>query len=170
MRCLGAFLYSNPTHPPTPPPPPPTQQLQDVHAPFVFLNSSYFFFNASIITFSKKKPNFGNKKVTLDPRHGTLALDLEPSTLDPRQKDRLFSEQAFPFSPPPFLLCSRPNFLEDLGRKLLQRRLPAEVLNVMITAVAKNKKVKTVIVQKTEVVLIWWCQQGLEEEECSSAG
>ena len=39
------------------------------------------------------------------------------------------------------------------------RRLPAEVLNVMITAVAKNKKVKTVIwmriVQKTEVVLIW---------------
>ena len=39
------------------------------------------------------------------------------------------------------------------------RRLPAEVLNVMITAAAKNKKVKTVIwmrfVQKTEVVLIW---------------
>ena len=26
------------------------------------------------------------------------------------------------------------------------------------------------IVQKTEVVLIWWCQQGLEEEECSPAG
>ena len=40
----------------------------------------------------------------------------------------------------------------------------------MITAVAKNKKVKTVIVQKTEVVLIWWCQQGLQEEECSPAG
>ena len=38
-----------------------------------------------------KKQNFGKKKkkVTLDPRHGTLALDLEPSTLDPRQKDRL---------------------------------------------------------------------------------
>ena len=89
-----------------------------------------------------------------------------PSTLDPRQKDRLFSEQAFPFSPPPSLLCSRPNFLEDLGQKLLQRRLP----NVMITAVAKNKKVKTVIVQKTELVLIWWCQQELEEEECSPAG
>ena len=38
------------------------------------------------------------------------------------------------------------------------RRLPGEVLNVMITA-AENKKVKTVIwmriVQKTEVVLIW---------------
>ena len=96
---------------------------------------------------------------TLDPRHGTLSLDLEPSTLDPRQKDRLFSEQAFPFSPPPSLLCSRPNFLEDPGRKLLQRRLPAEVLNVVITTAAKNKKVKTVIwmriVQKTEVVLIW---------------
>ena len=39
------------------------------------------------------------------------------------------------------------------------RRLPAEVLKVMITAAAKNKKAKTVIwmriVQKTEVVLIW---------------
>ena len=31
----------------------------------------------------------GKKYVTLDPRHGTLALDMEPSTLDPRQKDRL---------------------------------------------------------------------------------
>ena len=55
---------------------PPTQQLQDVHAPFVFLNYSYFF-NASIITFSKKK-NFGKKKGY--PR---------PSTWNPRQKDRL---------------------------------------------------------------------------------
>ena len=107
-----------------------------------------------LLPFPKKKPNFGKKKVTLDPR----------------QKDRLFSEQAFPFPPPPSLLCSRPNFLEDLGWKLLLRRLPAEVLNVMITAVAKNNKVKTVIVQKTELVLIWWCQQGLEEEECSPAG
>ena len=39
------------------------------------------------------------------------------------------------------------------------RTLPGEVLNVMITAAAENKKVKTVIwmriVQKTEVVLIW---------------
>ena len=41
---------------------------------------------ASIITFSKKKV-FGKKNVTLDPRHGTLALDMEPSTPDPRQKD-----------------------------------------------------------------------------------
>ena len=41
----------------------------------------------SIIIFSKKK-NW-KKNVTLDPRHGTLALDMEPSTLDPRQKDRL---------------------------------------------------------------------------------
>ena len=84
------------------------------------------------------------------------------------------SGQAFAFSPPPPFLCFRPNFLEDLGRKLLLRRLPAGFLNVMITAAAKNKKVKTVIwmriVQKTEVVLIWWCQQGLEEEECSPAG
>lgn len=62
------------------------------------------------------------------------------------------SGKAFPFSPLPSLFCFRPNFFEDLGRKLLLRRLPAEVLNVMITAVAKNK-VKTVIrmriVQKT---------------------
>ena len=35
---------------------------------------------ASIITFSKKKNWKTN--VTLDPRHGTLALDMEPSTLD----------------------------------------------------------------------------------------
>ena len=46
------------------------------------------------------------------------------------------------FPPSPFfnLLCSRPNFLEDLGWKLLLRRLPAEVLNVMITAAAKITK------------------------------
>ena len=40
---------------------------------------------ASIITFSKKK--IWKKKCY--PRHGTLADDMEPSTLDPRQKDRL---------------------------------------------------------------------------------
>ena len=45
---------------------------------------------ASIITFSKKKI-LEKKNVTLNPRHGTLALDMEPSTLDPRQKDRLAS-------------------------------------------------------------------------------
>ena len=52
---------------------------------------------ASIITFSKKKKKKKKKKLekkemlpsTLDPRHGTLALDMEPSTLDPRQKDGL---------------------------------------------------------------------------------
>ena len=43
---------------------------------------------ASIITFSEKKI-LEKKYITLDPRHGTLALDMEPSTLDPRQKDRL---------------------------------------------------------------------------------
>ena len=43
---------------------------------------------ASIIIFSQKK-NWGKKTVALDPRHGTLTLDMEPSTLDPRQKDRL---------------------------------------------------------------------------------
>ena len=41
-----------------------------------------------LLPFPKKK-KIGKKNVTLDPRHGTLALDLEPSTLDPRQKDRL---------------------------------------------------------------------------------
>ena len=45
---------------------------------------------ASIITFSKNK-KIGKKYVTLDPRHGTLAVDMEPSTLDPWQKDRLAS-------------------------------------------------------------------------------
>ena len=35
-----------------------------------FLNSSYFF-NASIVTFSKKKKNLEKKKVTLDPRPST---------------------------------------------------------------------------------------------------
>ena len=40
---------------------------------------------ASIITFSKKKKKkIGKKNVTLDPRLGTLALDMELSTLDPR--------------------------------------------------------------------------------------
>ena len=46
---------------------------------------------ASIITFSKKKKKLEKKIVTLDPRHRTLALDMERSTLDPRQKDRLGS-------------------------------------------------------------------------------
>ena len=36
---------------------------------------------ASIITFSQKKKKW-EKNVTLDPRLGTLALDIEPSTLD----------------------------------------------------------------------------------------
>ena len=62
----------------------PTQQLEDVKFFLVVLMTLI----ASIITFSKKK-KFGKKNVTLDPRHGTLALDMEPSTLDPRQKDRL---------------------------------------------------------------------------------
>ena len=39
-----------------------------------------------LLPFKKK---IGKKNVTLDPRHGTLALDIEPSTLDPRQKDIL---------------------------------------------------------------------------------
>ena len=43
---------------------------------------------ASIVTFSKQKI-LEKKNVTLDPRHGTLALNMEPSTLEPRQKDRL---------------------------------------------------------------------------------
>ena len=43
---------------------------------------------APIITFSQKK-QLEKKTVTLDPRNGTLALDMEPSTLDPLQKDRL---------------------------------------------------------------------------------
>ena len=40
---------------------------------------------ASIITFSKQK-KIGKKNVTIDPRHGTLALDprQKDGTLDPR--------------------------------------------------------------------------------------
>ena len=43
---------------------------------------------ASIITFSKKKV-LEKKNVTLDPRHGTLALDMEPSTLDKKIDSRI---------------------------------------------------------------------------------
>ena len=43
--------------------------------------------NPRLSTLDKKIDS--EEKVTLDPRHGTLALDMEPSTLDPRQKDRL---------------------------------------------------------------------------------
>ena len=42
---------------------------------------------AQIITFSKKT-QLEKKTVTLDPRNGTLALDMEPSTLD-KKKDSL---------------------------------------------------------------------------------
>ena len=56
-----------------------------------FLNSSYLFkwhWLHRSLPFPKKKKS-EKKNVTLDPRHGTLALDMEPSILDPRQKDRL---------------------------------------------------------------------------------
>ena len=154
IEMSRSFSLFQPHPPPSPPPLTPHPTTTRCSRAICFFKFFFFILMHRLLPFPKKKTNFGKKKVTLDPR----------------QKDRLFSEQAFPFSPPPSLLCSRPNFLEDLVRKLLQRRLPAEVLNVMITAVAKNKKVKTVIVQKTELVLIWWCQQGLEEEECSPAG
>ena len=53
-----------------------------------------------LLPFPKKK-NW-KKNVTLDPRHGTLALDMKPSTLDPRQKDRL----SFTWSQnSPMILC-----------------------------------------------------------------
>ena len=50
---------------------------------------------ASIITFSKKKKL--EKKCY--PWHGTLALDIEPSTLDPRQKNRLDKSGVWLFGP-----------------------------------------------------------------------
>ena len=59
----------------------PTQQLEDVHAPFVFKILLICFNDIDCIDyylFQKKK--IGKKNVTLDPRHGTLALDMEPST------------------------------------------------------------------------------------------
>ena len=45
---------------------------------------------ASIITFSKKKKL--EKNVTLDPQHDTLALDMEPSTLDKDKKIDSYKE------------------------------------------------------------------------------
>ena len=47
---------------------------------------------ASIITFSKKNKNW-KKNVTLDPRYGTLALDMEPSTLDKKIDSREWEEE-----------------------------------------------------------------------------
>ena len=58
------------------------------HLFFKFLLFVLMTLIASIIIFSKKKKKW-KKNVTLNPRHATLALDMEPSTLDPRQKDRL---------------------------------------------------------------------------------
>ena len=81
LTCLRAFLYSNP-------PPHPTTRMFTRHLFFKFFLFFLMTLIASIITFYKKKKNW-EKKVNLDPRHGTLALDMEPSTLDPRQKDRL---------------------------------------------------------------------------------
>ena len=55
----------------------------------------------------QKKFFLQKKNVTLDPRHGTLALDMEPSTLDPRQKDRLRSTDAAYVQPPRSLIQNR---------------------------------------------------------------
>ena len=54
----------------------PTQQLEDVKFFLVVLMTLI----ASIITFSKKK-KIGQKNVTLDPRHGTLALDKKTDSI-----------------------------------------------------------------------------------------
>ena len=47
---------------------------------------------ASIITFPPQK-KIGKKNVTPDPRHGTLALDMEPSTLDKKIDSREWEEE-----------------------------------------------------------------------------
>ena len=60
----------------------------------LFFKFFLFFLMHRLLPFpKKKKKNLEKKNVTLDPRHGTLALDLQPSTLDPRQKDRLRIKQ-----------------------------------------------------------------------------
>ena len=70
--------------------PPPTLQLEDVprHLFFKFFLFVLMTLIASIITFSKKKKNFGKKMLpsTLDKK---IDSNPRPSTLDPRQKGRL---------------------------------------------------------------------------------
>ena len=53
------------------------------------LNSSICFNDSDCIDYYLFQKKLEKKNVTLDPPHGTLALDMEPSTLDPKQKDRL---------------------------------------------------------------------------------
>ena len=75
---------------PTPPPPPSPPNNYKMFTRHLFFKFFLFFLMHRLLPFpKKKKKKFGKKNVTLDPRHGTLALDLQPSTLDPRQKDRL---------------------------------------------------------------------------------
>ena len=64
---------------------------------YLFFKFFLFVLIASIITFSKKQ-FCGKRNVTLDPR---------PSTLDPRQKDRLRSTDAAYVQPPRSLIQNR---------------------------------------------------------------
>ena len=66
----GAFLYSTP---------PNNYKMFTRHLFFKFFLFVLMTLIASIITFSKKKIL---EKKNCYPRHGTLALDMEPSTLD----------------------------------------------------------------------------------------
>ena len=75
----------------SPPPHPATRRCSRA---ICFLNSSYLFKLHRLLPFQKKF-FLQTKNVTLDPRHGTLALDMEPSTLDPGQKDRLDNYKRF---------------------------------------------------------------------------
>ena len=94
---------------------------------------------ASIITFSNKKKM--EKNVTLDPRLGTLALDMELSTLDPRQKDRLHN-----YMPENFLEINRYFALTSYCKTIGQSNNASSILGFSL---ARKRRVHALIFPST---------------------